>query len=1558
MVYRKKIVFVLMLALFLALSTGLASLGFAEEAQPLFSYSAWEDASKPADADFDEIDISDSALMSKSSTAAANVEKSFTDKNVSFTMKIGSFGHFTTNVAYSNYRTAFTVTNNSESPVSNVNGLHLSILTSSIVGANFVGYDLVFQNYGTNTNVSLRYSAVAAATPAPTVLAQAAPNNITGNFFGANADYLAHTVEIETYLKSAGAVRVFNIAVDGVSRIHFEESDSTRLASVSEGYFGIIMQQGTMNFSSLIGIEPPVEPETFNPLKTDFNYTEWNTTELPAQIPTLNISDSTVFEHNVGISGGASAIVSNESGITEISTASAAFLGIQTKIRYLAFQTAFDVLVPAGFTSSGVRFPLRTTSATASASQIVGYFLQLSDNTIQVIKSTKQGSAFTTRVYKSNPLTSAYGSMHRIEAQIYNTAAGSVVINYALDGIPYTFIDDGTQEKTAGNVAIPAAEKPPVVDEGNMGVIVNSGTSGKKVTIISKVIEETFTEKFLMVSGSFMEAVTGTAAAFTSDDADGTVTLGSAAGKAYSKKTYLDMSAKITLSTTAAYTNDWFFALALNALSDPKTDFFDPDGEDLNDGYILKVYSGGVKLLRGADILMSFAAAGLDDKLQHNIYVNVKNTIEGNIIRVSIGGIGGMTLLDKGTELSKEGSVMYMNKGTGVTLTGLAYFAKPFRILFCGNSITYHPALATIGWPYFNGMGVPEPEMDYVHQVMAAVKGLQVGGELIYEDAEYKTMGMGEWEKDYMSTAATSANIYNKYAEYRDFQADIIVMRLGENVANAGDTYIKTNPFDLAFASLIDYLKADNENAKVIVGTSYWGSDNPSKEKAWDEAMAKVAKARNYPLIRLGDLGSTYADINNVTADRQYYIDHGIESTFNGFSDGVKIHPGINGMKAIADRLKVSILDLLKGGDGHVQMFKDFSDCNAYIEYKKGDASNVSIEEIVDKSAGFVKYDSIQYAVDSGLILYKLYKVTTDGEYYKLAINYTQDQAIFKDAMFRFVSFDTSDAQTVLTMDDYFYYQEDTTDPRLYVGAQINGYLALYLAPQYDELYKSDANAPGHINKAEAGNFLQFINRNNEKFVIDFNAMSTSLTAVTLGYEIFPYVISSGKDLQIVLGNGSVITVRRDVFEVLTRPEDSLSLHKGLYFSVAALTNANQLENAGTLESTYNKFVKLGGNTLAYNINIRYEDATGDPVAVFTGIKVTIPTGALGIKANETAVLISAEVSLIKNRAPQKVSKETNGFTVSGGSVELSPSYFDRTYILAKDIALEDIEIASQPAKLTYFEGEDIDLTGMEVKEVLSDGSKVGIALASVTTDYDKTDITAGTRDVTVTYSKNGQNYTATFEITIEAIVIESIEITAQPAKLTYTAGEDIDLTGMEVKEVLSDGSKVNIALASVTTDYDKTDITAGTREITVTYSKNGEDYTATFEITVEAVVVTLESIEITANPTKLTYNAGESLDLTGMTVKAVFSDGSKVDIALTEITTNYDSTNKTAGKRNITVTYTADGETYTAAFEITLKAAPKAGGCRGIADAGSAVLYITVLAAVVFLMIRRKIHV
>ena len=160
-------------------------------------------------------------------------------------------------------------------------------------------------------------------------------------------------------------------------------------------------------------------------------------------------------------------------------------------------------------------------------------------------------------------------------------------------------------------------------------------------------------------------------------------------------------------------------------------------------------------------------------------------------------------------------------------------------------------------------------------------------------------------------------------------------------------------------------------------------------------------------------------------------------------------------------------------------------------------------------------------------------------------------------------------------------------------------------------------------------------------------------------------------------------------------------------------------------------------------------------------------------------------------------------------------------------------------------------------------------------------------------------------------IKLASISITTPPAKTTYTAGETFDPAGMVVEATYSNGAK------AVATGYSYTPSTAltdGTTAVTIQYTEGGVTKTAEQAIT---VVHRLESIAVTTQPTKATYEYGDTFSSSGMVVTATYSDGATANV--TGYTTS-PSTMSKVGEQTVTVSYTERGVTKTTTLSVTVE--------------------------------------
>ena len=194
------------------------------------------------------------------------------------------------------------------------------------------------------------------------------------------------------------------------------------------------------------------------------------------------------------------------------------------------------------------------------------------------------------------------------------------------------------------------------------------------------------------------------------------------------------------------------------------------------------------------------------------------------------------------------------------------------KVLFIGNSITRHGVADYIGWHNDWGMAASDISKDYVHVAAATLR--QAFGPISVCIAQCAT-----WEWQYWSTEV----LEQYYARARDFAADIIVVRLGENVDRG-----KLAEHDLAagFADMVKFF-AVNPAAQIVVTDLFWRSE------AIDEPIARACEANGWPLVEIGDLGA----MDEMKALGLF--EH----------EGVALHPGDKGMAAIAARITDHIVN-------------------------------------------------------------------------------------------------------------------------------------------------------------------------------------------------------------------------------------------------------------------------------------------------------------------------------------------------------------------------------------------------------------------------------------------------------------------------------------------------------------------------------------------------------------------------------------------------------------------------------------------------------------------------
>jgi hypothetical protein len=97
------------------------------------------------------------------------------------------------------------------------------------------------------------------------------------------------------------------------------------------------------------------------------------------------------------------------------------------------------------------------------------------------------------------------------------------------------------------------------------------------------------------------------------------------------------------------------------------------------------------------------------------------------------------------------------------------------------------------------------------------------------------------------------------------------------------------------------------------------------------------------------------------------------------------------------------------------------------------------------------------------------------------------------------------------------------------------------------------------------------------------------------------------------------------------------------------------------------------------------------------------------------------------------------------------------------------------------------------------------------------------------------EDVTVTAEFEDKPVTLESITITSEPVKKTYTAGEALDLSGLAVTAHYSNDTDVPVTTYTATPGNNSALNTVGTITVTISYEEGGVTKTATFSVTVNA---------------------------------------------------------------------------------------------------------------------------
>ncbi|MBP3697665.1 MAG: bacterial Ig-like domain-containing protein [Clostridia bacterium] len=343
------------------------------------------------------------------------------------------------------------------------------------------------------------------------------------------------------------------------------------------------------------------------------------------------------------------------------------------------------------------------------------------------------------------------------------------------------------------------------------------------------------------------------------------------------------------------------------------------------------------------------------------------------------------------------------------------------------------------------------------------------------------------------------------------------------------------------------------------------------------------------------------------------------------------------------------------------------------------------------------------------------------------------------------------------------------------------------------------------------------------------------------------------------------------------------------------------LNTAGTQKIT----VTYGGKTTSFNVTV--EAIALERIAVKSNPTKT--NYYVGDTLNTSGLTLTATYN---NGTTKTIS---SGFTCTPttlntvGAQRITVSYGGKTTsfdVTVDNVTLTSIAVKTNPDKTNYYFGDTLDTSGLTLTATYNNGNTETIS-SGFTCTPTKLE-TAGTQKITVTYGGK----TASFNVTVEDVVVSSIAVKNEPNNTSYYVGDSLDTTGLTLTASYNNGTSKTITSGFTCTPT--TLSSAGTQKITITYGGK----TTSFNVTVENVVLT--SVTIKTVPTKTSYFVGDTLDTSGMTLTATYNNG-------TTKTVNGGFTCtpeklETAGTQKITLTY---GDKSTS-FNVEVKAVEVSG--------------------------------
>lgn len=392
--------------------------------------------------------------------------------------------------------------------------------------------------------------------------------------------------------------------------------------------------------------------------------------------------------------------------------------------------------------------------------------------------------------------------------------------------------------------------------------------------------------------------------------------------------------------------------------------------------------------------------------------------------------------------------------------------------------------------------------------------------------------------------------------------------------------------------------------------------------------------------------------------------------------------------------------------------------------------------------------------------------------------------------------------------------------------------------------------------------------------------------------------------------------------------------------------------------------------TITEGITVTFDKGTNsNPCKYYnTGTAIRVYGGGYFTIASTIGKIIKIKLTFGSGDGSNEISKDSGTYYSSTGTWEGSSESITFTiggttgHRRIKTIAvtyekdanapiIESLAISGTASNTTYYVGDTPSAEGLVVNATYNDESTKDVT-SSVSWSFEPATIQSNTNSVTATASYEGITASTAYNITVNSI--------ANTEESAYTVAQAYELIDnnrglteeVYVKGIISQIDSYNSTYGSITYWISDDGTTTsqqfqcyggldkdGTQFTSIDDLKLGsvvvvkgllKKYNTTYELDKNNVIIsndetnarTLSSIEISGTPTKTSYYVGDTPSAEGLTVNAVYSDDSEVEVT-EDVTWTFNPETITEETTQITATASYRGEEAEKTFDVTVAAAP-----------------------------------